>query len=402
MTAHPTRRERRRAIVETVRRVDLALLAAAIAFYSLLSIVPLTVIVVALGSSVAGEPLLDRWFGAIDHLVTEDTIQSIRTGLAADLGRSGATAIGILVAAWGSLRGFRALDRAFDVIYGAPQRAGLYTTVRNAVAVLVATLGIAGGVGVAVIGLYALGGTVPAIILPVAVIPVLAVVLAPMYAVFPPTDTSVRAVLPGTLVGAGGIALATVGLQAYIAIAAPFAVYGLLAGIVVILTWLYLAAGAILLGAVVNATGERHRQVHWDAVSQPGPNGPMAEEDDELTDDRSDDDLATLRSRLEDLEMEVEERTVHRDEIERELRSYVRRRQRRGHARGWGPYLVLLYGVIMTLGAFYYLDGWVAILAMIVVWLSTLGLYVFMVVMGLSIGILATLKGALRRVRGGD
>ncbi len=95
-----------------------------------------------------------------------------------------------------------------------------------------------------------------------------------------------------------------------------------------------------------------------------------------------------LREEFERLEAEIEDRTIHRDEVEDDLRRYVRWRQRRGHARGWGPYFVLLYGVILTLGAFYLLEGGWAILAMFVIWLSTLGLYVFMVVTGTTTRIL--------------
>jgi hypothetical protein len=59
---------------------------------------------------------------------------------------------------------------------------------------------------------------------------------------------------------------------------------------------------------------------------------------------------------------------------------------RRGRARGWGPYLVLLYGTVMTLGAFYtpFLTGGWAVFAMLVIWLSTLGLYVLMVLVGVG------------------
>ena len=96
-----------------------------------------------------------------------------------------------------------------------------------------------------------------------------------------------------------------------------------------------------------------------------------------------------LKEEFERLEADIEDRTVHREEVEDDLRKYVRWRQRRGHARGWGPYLVLLYGVILTLGAFYYLEGGWAILAMFVIWLSTLGLYVFMVVTGATTRILS-------------
>jgi len=110
-------------------------------------------------------------------------------------------------------------------------------------------------------------------------------------------------------------------------------------------------------------------------------------------------ELADLQAEFDELEDQVGDKTVHRDDIEAELRRYVRARQRKGHATGWGPYLVLLYGVFMTLGAFYYLGNVWAILAMIVVWLSTLGLYVFMAVF--STGITLTRRvAALRDIVG--
>ena len=99
-------------------------------------------------------------------------------------------------------------------------------------------------------------------------------------------------------------------------------------------------------------------------------------------------ELAKMRDQLEAFEGEVDDRTVSRSEVESDLKRYVRRRMRRGRARGWGPYIVLLYGTAMTIGAFYYLDGGWAILAMIVLWLSTLGLYVLMVLVGAGINAL--------------
>ena len=60
---------------------------------------------------------------------------------------------------------------------------------------------------------------------------------------------------------------------------------------------------------------------------------------------------------------------------------------------------MLLYGTGMTLGAFYYLDGGWAVLAMIVIWLSTLGLYALMVIFGMVVGGLSAV-GRLRDVLG--
>ena len=115
-----------------------------------------------------------------------------------------------------------------------------------------------------------------------------------------------------------------------------------------------------------------------------GPRSPRATREE----------VASLRSDLESLRNDLESRTVPRDEVEAALRRYVRRRLRRGHARGWGPYLVLLYGTVMTLGAFYFLSGGWAILAMVLIWLSTLGLYVLM----LLVGVVLSAGGVPRRV----
>jgi len=113
-------------------------------------------------------------------------------------------------------------------------------------------------------------------------------------------------------------------------------------------------------------------------------------------------EIDELRRELDEFEAAIDERTVHRDELERNLRQYVRNRMRRGHARGWGPYLVLLYGTVMTLGAFYLLGGGWAILAMLVIWLSTLGLYALMVIVGFAVataGLPGRLIDRLRNLR---
>ena len=110
-------------------------------------------------------------------------------------------------------------------------------------------------------------------------------------------------------------------------------------------------------------------------------------------------DIDELRRELDELEEHVDDRTVHREDIEGDLKQYIRRRMRRGHATGWGPYLVLLYGTIMTLGAFVFLDGVWANLAMLVIWLSTLGLYTLMIIVGISITALRVPRGLLDRLR---
>ena len=139
-----------------------------------------------------------------------------------------------------------------------------------------------------------------------------------------------------------------------------------------------------------------------DGPGGPGGDGPGRRDVDPERVEYLASELADLQEEVEGLESRVADKTVHRNDIEAELRRYVRARQRRGHATGWGPYLVLLYGVVMTLGAFYYLGGIWAILAMIVVWLSTLGLYVVMAALSTGITVtrrVAALRGLIGRFR---
>jgi hypothetical protein len=139
-----------------------------------------------------------------------------------------------------------------------------------------------------------------------------------------------------------------------------------------------------------------------DGPGGPGGDGPGRRDVDPERVEYLASELADLQEEVEGLESRVSDKTVHRNDIEAELRRYVRARQRRGHATGWGPYLVLLYGVVMTLGAFYYLGGIWAILAMIVVWLSTLGLYVVMAALSTGITVtrrVAALRGLIGRFR---
>lgn len=113
-------------------------------------------------------------------------------------------------------------------------------------------------------------------------------------------------------------------------------------------------------------------------------------------------DVSALAEEIEELRESVEsldDRTVEKPEVEAELKRYVRRRMRRGRARGWGPYLVLLYGTVMTIAAFRFLDGWFAIGAMLILFLSTLGLYTLFVLVGIGLNLTALPGRALDAVR---
>lgn len=110
-------------------------------------------------------------------------------------------------------------------------------------------------------------------------------------------------------------------------------------------------------------------------------------------------ELEELRADLDAFEDDVESRTVDRPDVESEMRRYVRGRLRRGKARGWGPYLILLYGTVATIAAFYFLSDLLAVVAMLIIYLSTLGLYALFVVFGVGLNALGIPGRALDWIR---
>jgi len=331
-----------RAVTVTRRVVDgaqsdrISFIAAGLAYYALISLLPLLLALAA--AAVLGDP------GTVERLVD-----------------AAAAALG---------------DQAGSLVRGALTGAGVDRTVRGA-----DLPGLARSAGL-VVGLTA--------------------AFLPLYYLLPGEDVSVREALPGAVLAAVGWTLLQTGFRVYAAGAAGYETYGVLGGTLLLVTFLYVGALLLLVGVVLNAVlaGRGHTALPGRGADTPEPTAVL---DGTMTRDRPDDpseeqlreELERLHEELDRVEEHIEDRTVHREEIESDLRRYVRRRVRRGKARGWGPYLVLLYGTAMTLGAFFFLRGVWAVLAMLVVWLSTLGLYALMLIVGTTVTV-AGLPGRLR------
>lgn len=187
------------------------------------------------------------------------------------------------------------------------------------------------------------------------------------------------------------------------------ALYGVLTGVILLATWLYLAASLLLVGAAVNAVLAGHtdsdepidRQVQHsgeqflETTMDEDGREPQGAPDIESLAER----LDAVREDLDEFKTDVRGRTVDKPSLEAELKRYVRRRVRRGHARGWGPYIVLLYGTAMTIAAFVLLSDVFAVIAMVVIFLSTLGLYVLFVLAGVSLNLLGSPRRLYDAVR---
>ena len=412
---------RLRSATETAKRVasvasqeEVTFLAAAVAYYAFVSLVPATVLALVVVTTFGGEQLATAVLESTSQFFTESGQQVLLTALTADEGRGGATVVGLVFLLWGTLKVFRALDTAFGNIYGTERRDTFLDQLIDSLVVVV-------GIGLTMTVMFLMAGLLAVLqlglvveLLGVLTLPILlTAAFIPIFYRFPDTDVTVREVLPGALVAAVGWTAMQAVFQLYANVASQSA-YGVVGGVILLVTWLYIAGAVIILGAVVNvvlaenrepgpepeAVGEvdanRQFQGEWESASK-----HMEERDPRGAPDVNElaDDVEELRAELERFESDVDERTVDRPQLEADLKAYVRSRMRQGKARGWGPYLILLYGTAMSLGAFYWLTGWVAVAAMLVAFTSSLGIYVIFVLFGGVIGAATTAAGVADRLR---
>jgi YihY family inner membrane protein len=401
-----------RRVVSESREREVSTAAASVAYYVLVSLVPTLALAVVLASAVGGPALEAAVFALSERYLLPSGRELVLSALRNTTGRRGTTVVGGAVLAWSSLKLFRGLDGAFSRVYGTAP-GGLVDRLRDATVVAVAT---GGGVFVTVVAagvVAALVGRLPVVglVAPLALLAVLVAALFPVYYVFPDVPVSPREALPGTALAAVGWTVLGAGFGAYAAVASQgsLALYGVLGGVVLLATWLYLAASLLLVGAVVNAvlagrltpSGGDDRQVQQsgdrETETRMADDGREPEGAPDIEDlaDRLDD----VRADLDEFETDVRDRTVDRPSLEADLKRYVRRRMRRGHARGWGPYLVLLYGTAMTIAAFVLLSDVLAVVAMVVIFLSTLGLYVLFVLVGVSLNLVGSPRRLYDAVR---
>jgi hypothetical protein len=300
-------------------------------------------------------------------------------------------------------------------VYGAPLPTGLLEQLRDGVITLLGVgFGIAAtvgaGVAIARVDVVAFGIDLANVAGTLLLVGGLTAAFLPLYYVLPARGLSVREALPGALFAAVGWTALQTGFRIY-ATTAGASAYGVLGAALLLVTFLYFGGLILLVGVVLNAVvAGRIDDEDRDSIDsdERAANAPMTDRDtdgdreldldidtEELDDEELREAIEAFREDLADFEQRVDERTVHRDEITAELKRYVRGRVRRGKARGWGPYLVLLYGTAMTLGAFFFLGDLAAVFAMLVIWLSTLGLYTLMLLVGAGVGA-ARAPGRLR------
>ena len=272
------------------------LLAAGVAFYALLAMVPALVAVVSLYGLVA-EPgqVVDQarnWLGAapqeVRDLVTSQ-LQSITSSAGAKAGL--ALVVGVVIALWSASSGMNHLIEAIDMAYDEDETRGfvkrrglalLFTVgaivfVLFAIGVIAVLPGLLDKAGLGTVGRVAIG-----VIRWVVLLAGMLVALALLYRYGPDRDepkwtwTSPGALVATVvwLIGSALFAVYTGNFGKY------NETYGSLGAVVVLMLWFWLTAMCVVIGAELNAESER--QTTHDTTT--GPERPMGTRDAEAAD----------------------------------------------------------------------------------------------------------------------
>lgn len=245
------------AVVRRLRREDVFLLAAALAFYALVSVVPFAILVLSVVSLVAGDDRARQVADQLGQLLPASLDATAALERVAELGaRLGVGALALLL--WPASAYGAGLSRAFDRLCPGADRPAKGLRGRALALALVGVMPVLalGGLvaayaGTAVVGEGPLGtamGVVLALVFGAAASTATAVVV---YKLFSPEPVRRPGLLKGAAVAGASISVLSAGYAVFLQFAGEFEYrYGTsgLASVVLLAVWLFLANALLLVG----------------------------------------------------------------------------------------------------------------------------------------------------------
>lgn len=267
-----------KALWAMARRVgpsQIGVISAGIAFYALLSAFPAIAAVVALAGLVIPPEAVVAQFETVTQFVPEDAArilidEAAKVAAASDDGLSLTFAVGLGLSIYLSTRATKALIHGLNVAFQEEETRGL---IRYWATVILLTAALLFGGAVMFILLVVTPTVlafVPAEIVPVStadlvrgarwvlLAAVLLIGLAVLYRAGPAMARGWRWVSPGAVLAAACWVAGSYGFSLYVTHFADYnASFGSLGGVIILLTWLWLSAYVVLLGAVLDDAWDR-------------------------------------------------------------------------------------------------------------------------------------------------
>ncbi|WP_417586163.1 YihY/virulence factor BrkB family protein [Pararhodobacter oceanensis] len=276
-------------IKERVANDNLGLIAAGVAFYALLAIFPAIAALMALGGLILAPAEVAAQLQALIALIPEQAAQIISDQAEAvtgshDEGLGIAFGIGLRLAIYSASKGMRSLMQGLNVAYDENEARGffartLWTLALTVFLILGLIAGLLAALAVpAVLHFLNLGGGWDQVILLARwlVLALLAVFgLAVIYRFGPSRrDAKWRWLSAGSVLACGMWIAASYGFSVYVRNFGSYnETFGSVAGVVILLMWLWMSAYILLLGAEINAEIEAQTAVD----STVGPERPMGQ-----------------------------------------------------------------------------------------------------------------------------
>ena len=268
--------------------------AAGMAFYWFLAVFPALLAAVGLlGLVNAGATATESINDAVKSILPGDAARVLtdavtKAGEQSDGAAVVATLIGLGIALWSASAGMVAMQTGLDVAYDVPQDR-TFVKKRLVAFALLGVTGVLGGLATALLVFgqpigdairddFPMGGAfilVWTVVRWVVAIMSVMVLFAAFYYLAPNRDTPKWTwVSPGGVVAAVVWLAASLGFSFYVSSFGSYAeTYGSLAGVVVLLLWLYLSALAVMAGGELNAELERQSAMKAGQLPQPGIRG---------------------------------------------------------------------------------------------------------------------------------
>ena len=228
---------------------DIRYIATSLAYYAFISLMP----VLLLGFIVFGRQLAGVISASDAQFLTPDTQQLVYEGLTTASGRTAATVLSVVVLAWSGANvgvGFLTVVERIEAVTEQPLARQVYeaATVLGTLTVAIIVI-IVQSVFLALFATDLLSVVAGFAVLFV----VLTVTLLPLYLVPSRVAGSLTDALPGAMTTAMGWTVIHAVVQFYVTNAGQYAIYGVLSGLILILTSTYVAAIVLMVGVVVNA-----------------------------------------------------------------------------------------------------------------------------------------------------
>jgi membrane protein len=254
-----------------VSEANLFLIAGGVTYAILLALFPGLAALVSLYGLVLDASQIEKQVGALSEVLPAETqqllVEQLHKLVEASSGALGigATA-GVVLALWSASRGMSGLITALNIAYEEKERRGFFKLNMLALGLTLAQL-VAGIVAIALVAVLPAAvqflnvGTKWLLLLvqwPLLIVVVM-LGLAILYRYAPDREKPQwRWVSPGAIAATFLWVIASIGFTIYVANFNSYdKTYGSLGGVIVLLTWLYLSALMVLLGAVINAQSEK-------------------------------------------------------------------------------------------------------------------------------------------------